>query len=195
MDAPPGSVQRGRVLCVTGVSGGGKGTVVAALRARHPDLAWSVSVTTRAARPGERDGEHYRFVDDPTFDRLVEDDALVEWARVYDNRYGTPAAPIDAAVSTGRDLLLEVDVQGAEFVRARYPDAEIVALRPPDETTQRRRLVDRGTNDPDDIELRLAQAADEMRRARVIGAHEIVNDRIEDTVADVERLFFSVGRK
>lgn len=185
----------GRVLCVTGVSGGGKGTVVAALRERHPDLAWSVSVTTRPPRSGERDGEDYHFVDDAGFDRLVADDALVEWAHVYDRRYGTPAAPIDAAVAAGGDLLLEVDVQGAEFVRARYPDAVIVALRPPDAATQRERLVARGMNDPHDLELRLAEADDEMRRARAIGVHEIVNDRIADTVDEVERLFFGVALK
>jgi guanylate kinase len=183
------------VLCVTGVSGGGKGTVVTALRERHPGLTWSVSVTTRSPRAGECDGEDYVFVDDAGFDRLVADDALVEWAHVYDRRYGTPAAPIDDAIGAGRDLLIEVDVQGAEFVRARYPDAVIVALRPPDAATQRARLETRGMNDPADLERRLAEATDEMRRARAIGAYEIVNDHVDDTVDEVERLFFGVARK
>ena len=109
----------------------GKGTIVRSLLARYPGLSLSVSVTTRAPRPGEREGVDYFFVSDDRFDELVEQGELLEWAEIYGHRSGTPRAPIRDLLAAGRDVLLEIDVQGADWVRKRAPDAVLVFLRPP----------------------------------------------------------------
>lgn len=178
---------RGRVLFVTGVSGGGKGTVIEGLRRRHPDLAWSVSLTTRAPRPGEVDGEHYHFVDDATFDDVIETAGFVEWEKVYGHRSGTPRAPIDAWLGQGRDVLAEGDPRGARALKAAYPGAVVVFLRPPDMAAQRERLVARGTTGVD-LERRLDAAARELDMAADFDA-VVVNDTVDGTICQVERLF------
>jgi len=183
-----GTGRTGRVLCVFGVSGGGKGTVITELTRRHPDIWFSVSVTTRAPRPGEVDGVHYHFVDDDTFDELLRSGGLVEWVSIYGNRYGTPKAPIEAALTEGRDVLLDVEVAGARFVKATWPDARIVFLVPPDAEVQRERLVGRGTTGAD-LERRLAEAEAQTAEARQF-ATLVVNDDLETTVDEVDGILF-----
>jgi guanylate kinase len=130
----------GDVTVVSGPTAVGKGTVVSALRARHPEVWVSVSATTRPARPGEVDGVHYLFVDDAGFDELIETDGLLEWAVVHgQHRYGTPAAPVHAAVAAGRHVILEIDLQGARQVREHLPQARFVFIAPPDSDALRRR--------------------------------------------------------
>lgn len=171
------------------MSGGGKGTVVARIRERHPDLWLSVSATTRAPRPGELDGEHYHFVDDAAFDTLEATGGLVEWVPVYGHRSGTPRAPIDAALAAGRDVLLELEVNGAEFVHENWPDAVVVFLVTPDAEVQRRRLTERGTTGAD-LETRLAEAAAETERARRF-ACVVVNDDLDEAVDAVDAILFA----
>ena len=126
----------------------GKGSVAAYVREHHPEVWISVSATTRPRRPGEVDGVHYHFVSDEEFDRLVADDALLEWAVVHRAaRYGTPRAPVDEALAAGRPALLEIDLQGARQVRERMPGALFVFLAPPSWEELVRRLVGRGTED------------------------------------------------
>lgn len=162
---------------------------MARLRERHPDLWLSVSATTRPPRPGEVDGVHYRFVDDAAFDDLIASGSLVEWVRIYGHRSGTPRAPIDAAVSDGHDVLLELEVRGAAFVHDTWPEARIVFLVAPGPEVQRQRLTDRGTTGAD-LEHRLAEAAAETDDARRF-ATIVVNDDLETTVAAVEAILFA----
>jgi guanylate kinase len=162
----------------------GKGTVVRRLLEARPDLTFSVSLTTRAARPGEVEGRDYRFVSDGEFDRMIEAGGFLEWAEVFGARYGTPAEPVETARAAGHDVLLELDVQGARAVRERVPDAVLVFLQPPSEEELARRLRARGTEEGPDLERRLAEARDEMAETSWFD-HVVVNDRVEEAVAEV----------
>lgn len=153
---------RGRLLVLSGPSGVGKSSVVTLLRERHPEIVFSVSVTTRRPRPGEIDGVHYHFIDDDTFDRMVAEGQLLEWAEFAGNRYGTPAAPVDDLLSAGRPVLLEIELQGARQVRRTAPEAAQVFLAPPSWETLVARLQGRNTEDPEVIAARLATAKVEL---------------------------------
>ena len=158
--------------------------MVRQLLARRPDLHFSVSATTRAPRPAEEDGVHYRFLSDAEFDAMVREGAFLEWASMFGHRSGTPAAPVEAARREGRDVLLEVDVQGAAAVRERVPDAVLVFLRPPSEEELARRLRARGTESGEDLDRRLAEARREMAEAESFD-HVVVNDKVERAAEEV----------
>ncbi|HSJ49768.1 MAG TPA: guanylate kinase [Actinomycetota bacterium] len=169
---------------IAGPSGVGKGTVVRRVLETVPDLELSVSVTTRRRRPSERDGVDYRFVDEGEFDRLIEAGELLEWAEVFDARYGTPAGPIRGALEQGRDALLEIDVQGARQVREAMPGAVMIFLVPPSLQELERRLRTRGTEDEERLARRLATASRELE-ARDWFDHEVVNDELERASSQV----------
>ncbi len=147
---------------LSGPSGVGKGSVVAEVRRRHPQVWLSVSVTTRAPRPGETDGVEYHFVDGSEFDRLVRDGELLEHARYAGHRYGTPRVPVEQRLAAGIPTLLEIDLQGARQVRAAMPEALLVFLAPPSFDELARRLSGRGTEDTEHVHRRLDVARTEL---------------------------------
>ena len=144
-------------------------------------------MTTRAPRPDERDGIDYRFVSGEEFDRLVAGGELLEWAPVVGHRAGTPARPVEEALAAGRDVVLEIDVQGARQVRERAPDAVLIFLAPPSMEELERRLRSRGTEDEARLALRLATARAEMAQ-RPWFDHVVVNDRLDQATAQVEAI-------
>ena len=144
-------------------------------------------MTTRAPRPDERDGIDYRFVSGEEFDRLVAGGELLEWAPVVGHRSGTPARPVEEALAAGRDVVLEIDVQGARQVRERAPDSVLIFLAPPSMEELERRLRSRGTEDEARLALRLATARAEMAQQPWFD-HVVVNDRLDQATAQVEAI-------
>jgi guanylate kinase len=184
---------RGRLIVLAGPSGVGKGSVVRRLldrdHAADPNdrLAYSISVKTRAPRSNERDGREYFFISESAFDEMLREDELLEWAPFVDHRSGTPRRFVEEALSAGRDVILEIDVKGAEQVRVKIPDAILIFLAPPSMDELERRLRGRGTEDDERIARRLETAAWEMTQ-RDWFDHVIVNEdvvRAADEVAAI----------
>ena len=175
----------GDVTVISGPTAVGKGTVVQALKARHPEVWVSVSATTRPPRPTEIDGVHYHFVSNADFDVLVATDGLLEWATVHGrDRYGTPSAPVEAAVERGERVILEIDLQGARQVRQRLPGARLVFIAPPNWAELVNRLVGRGTETAEQRERRLRTAQVELAAADEFD-HVVVNDDLGRAVDDL----------
>ncbi|WP_051382910.1 guanylate kinase [Gloeobacter kilaueensis] len=179
----------GRLVVLSGPSGVGKGTILALVRRRHPELYLSVSATTRAPRTGEVDGRDYYFLTQAAFEQLIAENALLEWACYVGNYYGTPAAPVLAALAAGRSVVLEIEVQGALQVKNNYPAAMLVFVLPPSLAVLAARLRARGTDAPELIERRLERAAEELA---LVGHfdYRVLNDDLERAVEQVERLLF-----
>ncbi|HEX7099756.1 MAG TPA: guanylate kinase [Acidimicrobiia bacterium] len=160
---------------IAGPGGVGKSTIVAELRRRIP-VHFSVSATTRPPRPGEIDGFHYRFVTREQFQDLIERGELLEWAVFNDNYYGTPRDAVEAALADGRDVLLEIEVQGARQIRQVMPDALMIFIAPPSTEDLRRRLEKRADTSPEDIEAKLRIAEEELAAAPELFDYIVVND-------------------
>jgi len=165
----------------------GKGTLIRELLARVPSLRLSVSATTRSPRPGERDGVDYHFLSDAEFERRVQADEFLEHATYSGNRYGTLRSELEQRAGDGAPVVLEIEVQGARQVRAELPEAVAVFIAPPSREALRARLVGRGTDTPEQVDARLATAAAELDAQREF-AHVIVNDRLQDAVAELVRI-------
>ena len=176
-----------RVFVITGPSGVGKGTLIRTLRERVPELALSVSATTREPRPGEEDGVDYHFLDDADFQRRVDAGAFVEHATYSGRRYGTLREELERRLRAGSPVVLEIEVQGARQVRETMPEALQVFIAPPSREALRTRLVGRGTDDPAQVDARLRTAEAELG-AQDEFAHVVVNDRLEDAVDELTRI-------
>jgi guanylate kinase len=170
---------RGSLIVIAGPSGVGKGSVVRQVLARDPGhLALSVSATTRPPRAAEVDGIDYTFVSTDRFEQMVDEGTMLEWASVFDHFYGTPSAGVEAARREGRDVILEIDVEGARQVRERVDDATLILLIPPTMEVLADRLRTRGTENEEKIARRLAEAERELAQADLFD-HTVVNDDLE----------------
>jgi len=178
---PP--VLTGRLFVVSAPSGVGKTTMVRAVHALHPDLRFSVSCTTRAARPREVPGEDYHFVSREEFVRGIQVGRFVEWAEVHGEYYGTDAGPLQGWLGEGRDVMLDIDVQGARQVRCSYPHAHTIFVIPPSMEVLRERLEKRGTESPEQVTKRLEAGRRELQEAPWYD-FIIVNDLLENAVSD-----------
>lgn len=176
-----------RVFVITGPSGVGKGTLIRGLLERVPQLGLSVSATTRAPRPGERDGLDYHFLSPDEFERRVASGEFVEHAMYSGRRYGTLRSELDRRLAEGEPVVLEIEVQGARQVRAAMPDAVAVFIAPPSIEALRTRLIGRGTDAPDEVDARLRTAEGELA-AQPEFAHVVVNDRLEDATDQLVRV-------
>ena len=170
-----------QVFVITGPSGVGKGTLIRGLMEREPRLELSVSATTRAPRPGEQEGVDYHFLSPEEFERRVRAGDFVEHADYAGRRYGTLRSELDGRTAAGVPVVLEIEVQGARQVRAAMPEAVQVFIAPPSLSALRTRLVGRGTDDPAEVERRLAVAEQELA-AQPEFQHVVVNDRLEEAL-------------
>jgi guanylate kinase len=181
-----------RLWVISAPSGAGKTSLVRALLAARSNLAVSVSHTTRRQRPNELDGRDYHFVDIPRFERMVAAGAFLEHARVFDNYYGTGRAQLEAQLAAGHDVLLEIDWQGARQVRAALADCTTIFVLPPSRAALEQRLKGRGTDTPEVIARRLADAVTDMSHWREFD-YVLINDRFEQAIVDLTAILDGHG--
>lgn len=186
--------KKGILIILSGFSGVGKGTVVRRLLSDYDNYALSISATTRKPREGEEDGVSYFFKSKEEFEQMIKEDSFIEHARYVENYYGTPKAYVQEQLDAGKDVILEIEIQGALKVKEKYPDALMLFLVPPDAQTLKERLVGRGTETADVIHDRLERAAQE---AQEMGSYEyiIVNDDLDTCVKQVHELIHSAHCK
>ena len=175
----------GHLYIVAAPSGAGKTTLVKLLLESDPDICLSISVTTRPPRPGEQNGREYHFVDVPDFLARIDKGEFLEWAEVHGNYYGTSKHWIAAQMESGRDVLLEIDWQGAQQVRKTFPSAIGIFILPPSLTVLQARLSGRGTDSAETIARRLAAARDEMRHVDEFN-YVIINDDLQQALSDLQ---------
>lgn len=183
------SEQSGFLLIFSGPSGSGKDTVIKEILARDEKTVVSISMTTRSPRPGEVEGVSYYYVTREEFEKKIENDEMLEWAKYGDNYYGTPKAPVSKWISEGKTVILEIEVQGADKIRAKYPGVRTMFLMPPSMHVLKSRLSGRNTETDDEILKRITIAKEEIGRANDYD-YIIVNNRLEDTVEDVLEVIY-----
>ena len=182
--------QQGILTVVSGFSGAGKGTIMKALLETYDNYALSISATTRNPRPGEENGREYFFITKEEFEALIEQEALIEYARYVDHYYGTPRAYVEEQLSLGKDVILEIEIQGALKVKERFPQALLVFITPPEAKELERRLTGRGTEERQVIEKRLLRAAKESDGMDSYD-YIVVNDVVEDCTRKLHELIQS----
>ncbi len=176
-------MRKGLLVVVSGPSGAGKGTICQALLEKTP-LAYSVSATTRKPRAGEVDGKSYYFLSVEAFEEMIEKDELLEWAKVYDNYYGTPLKKVEEKLAAGEDILLEIDTQGAMKVREKFPEGVYIFILPPSLAELERRIRGRDTETEDVLQKRLAAAIDEIEAGKCY-KYVVTNDEVDGAVDSV----------
>lgn len=179
---------RGILLVVSGPSGVGKGTVINRLFDIDDNLYFSVSATTRKPRSGEVDGVHYNFKTREEFERDIENGEMLEYAEFGGNYYGTPKSAVEMQLSRGRDVVLDIEIQGARSVKRLMPEAVTVYILPPDMTELKNRLVGRKTEDENSIKVRLETAYRELRQAPELYDFFVVNDMVDSAAAKIENI-------
>ena len=179
---------KGILIVLSGFSGSGKGTIMKELMKKYSEqYALSISATTRSPRPGETDGVEYFFKTKEQFEKMIADDELIEYAKYVDNYYGTPKAYVEEQLAAGKDVILEIEIQGALKVKEKFPDTLLMFVTPPSAEELKNRLVGRGTEEMSVIESRLSRAVEE---AQGIEAYDylIVNDKLDACVEEVHSI-------
>ena len=185
--------KKGILIVISGFSGAGKGTLVRELLDRYDEYALSVSMTTREPRPGERDGVEYFFTDRAHFEETIARDGLVEYAQYCDNYYGTPRAYVEEQLSAGRNVILEIEIQGALKIKKKFPECLLLFVTPPSAAELDRRLRGRGTESEEVIARRLARAAEESEGMEAYD-YIVVNDRLEECAEEIHMLVEAARR-
>ena len=179
-------MKKGILAVISGFSGAGKGTIMKELIKRY-DYFLSVSATTRRPRDGEVDGKDYYFHTKEEFQQMIDQGELVEWAEYVGNFYGTPKKRVEEQLNQGRDVLLEIEMQGGMLVKQQFPDSLLIFISPPSAEVLKERLAGRGTESPEEIERRLQRAAEEVKYMKDYD-YIIVNDDLEDAINKVNDL-------
>ena len=183
--------QEGQLFVITAPSGTGKNTIIEMVRKDLEGLGYSISHTTRAPRKGEIDGVHYYFIGKRQFEKMIQAQEFVEWAAVYDQLYGTSISSLRNAQVSGKDVLLDLDLQGARHIKERFPNSTSIFIVPPSLQTLRERLEKRSSYDGTDIDLRMTEAVQEIRECRNFD-FLIVNDDLRQAVREVEAVIVAV---
>ena len=180
-------MKKGKTFIISGPSGVGKSTVLSALLERRPNVYFSVSATTRDPRPGELDGIHYHFMDVDSFRKWIAMDQFLEYAESVGNFYGTPKRFVDEAMEQGKDVILDIEVQGAIQVTSKRPDTVRIFIAPPSWAELERRLTERGTDSKDKIQKRLLRAKVEFQTAHTYD-YFVINDTVENAVKELDAI-------
>ena len=182
------------MIVVSGFSGSGKGTIMKEIMNRYDNYALSVSATTRKPRPGEEDGREYFFRSTEEFEKMIAKDELIEYARYVDNYYGTPRAYVEEQLKAGKDVILEIEIQGALKVKEKFPDTLLLFVTPPTAGELRERLVGRGTETMDVIDFRMKRAKEE---AEGMGRYDylIINDVLDECVKEMHQIIQGEHRR
>ena len=183
-------MRRGKTFIICGPSGVGKGTVVARLLASNPNLYFSVSATTRQPRHGEVDGVHYHFLSREQFQQWIAEDAFLEHAEFVGNYYGTPKKYVDAAMDQGRDVILDIESQGAEQVHQQRPEAVRIYVAPPSWAELERRLIGRGTEEMEKVRSRLERGKQEFAAASSFD-YFVINDTVDNAVTEISAIMLA----
>jgi guanylate kinase len=183
--------QTGVLIVVSGFSGAGKGTLMKRLLESHDNYALSISMTTRAPRPGEVHGQHYFFVNQDEFETNIQNDGLIEYAQYCGNYYGTPRAYVEQCLQDGKDVILEIEIQGALKVKKKFPEAVLLFVTPPSAEELRKRLIERGTETKEVIDKRLSRAVEEAQGIENYD-YIVINDELERCVEDIHAIVTAI---
>ena len=186
--------EKGILIVVSGFSGSGKGTIMKEMMRQYDNYALSISATTRNPRPGEEDGREYFFKTVEEFEKMIAKDELIEYARYVDNYYGTPRAYVEEQLDAGKDVILEIEIQGALKVKEKFPETLLLFVTPPTAKELRNRLVGRGTETMDVIDVRMNRAKDEADGMDQYD-YLIINDVLQDCVEQMHRIIQGEHRR